>query len=142
MAVLSTRVGEVLDYLLEHMPTFVEVEVSEGWTDMNADRVMLGTVNVDQDWAEIGARKLNQNVTVTVLILTKVDGGTATDARQRAETIFNKFGAVLRTDQTAISLGGICTHAQLRVTSQRSGLTPDGADYLLEAELLASNIRF
>jgi hypothetical protein len=138
----TTRFGAVIDWLLDNLPTLVDVPLFEGWADA-AESVIIGRTTIIQDWQAIGARHRSEDTVTDILIYVSIEGSeSATEVRRRAIEIANTVGTVLRTDQTAISLGGICSHSSVRVTDWTPGITPDGRDGLLQLELATFNTRF
>jgi hypothetical protein len=58
--------------------------------------VMLGVVDGDEDWAQIGGRKRDEDYTVDLFVLVSVPGDSALEACTRAWDLFARISATLR----------------------------------------------
>lgn len=152
-----TRYGRVIDYLLDVVrPALAKnrhghtIQMHEG--DLTDDQledecILIGNTQIAQEWAAIGARRKDENLTVDVLILVSADGQTPRFVRERAIAIGNDMARVLRSDQHRYlgSAGGVAL-AQAGVMFRAVAWNPfpvsAGRGGALRCELLARTVRF
>lgn len=145
-----TRFDAAIDYFLtavvpalgtnRHGRTMQVVEADPGLI-LEDECIIIGNVDIAQEWAPQGGRRKDEHLVIDILILVRDDGATSTAVRNRAIAIGNDIAAVLR-ERPHTSANGLAAKSMFRALRWRPGPAADGRTGALFCQWALDNIRF
>lgn len=142
----ASAIPAVIDWLLETVaPQFAanDVDVVEGWPGDRIQRttIVIGGATFEHQVASMGSSKHIEDATLTIWVLVEIPGGTATEVRRRAFSLFDELAEACRSTLDAQRAGGASCWVTFEPSDWAPGLGDASRTGVLRCELKTHNAR-